>query len=118
MIAVDDMVYAQIPFTPGWDTVNPKEYGAPDPSTLTRRRRLSGLLGMTESIETGESVRGGADNDEVLTTYTGTVPGDAMESVIPLVGRRLVRRRVAGHRRRRAAQGHAHRRLLPPDRRR
>ena len=28
-------------------------------------------------------MRGGEDNAEILTTYTGTVPGDAMESVIP-----------------------------------
>ncbi len=28
-------------------------------------------------------MRGGEDNDEILTTYTGTVPGEAMESVIP-----------------------------------
>ena len=83
VIAVDDTVYAQIPFTPGWDTVNPKEYGAPDPSTLTGADGFPGLLGKTESIETGASVRGGEDNDEILTTYTGTVPGEAMESVIP-----------------------------------
>ena len=28
-----------------------------------------------------ESVRGGADNSEILTTYSGTVPGDAMDAV-------------------------------------
>ena len=83
VIAVDDTVYAQIPFAPGWDTVNPKEYGAPDPSTLIGTDGFPGLLGKTESIEAGESVRGGADNDEILTTYSGTVPGKAMESVIP-----------------------------------
>ena len=83
VIAVDDTVYAQIPFTPGWDTVNPKEYGAPDPSTLLGADGFPGLLGETESIQAGASVRGGADNDEILTTYSGTVPGEAMESVIP-----------------------------------
>ena len=83
VIAVDDKVYAQIPFAPGWDTVNPKEYGAPDPSTLIGADGFPGLLGKTESVEAGASVRGGADNDEILTTYSGTVPGAAMESVIP-----------------------------------
>ena len=34
-------------------------------------------------MTTGESVRGGSDNTEVLTTYTGTVPGAAMKKVIP-----------------------------------
>jgi len=83
VIAVDDKVYAQIPFTPGWDTVNPKEYGAPDPSTLIGADGFPGLLGKTESVEAGDSVRGGDDNTEILTTYSGTVPGEAMESVIP-----------------------------------
>ena len=83
VIAVDDTVYAQLPFTPGYDKVNPKEYGAPDPSGLVGEDGFAGLLTLTESPEKGESVRGGADNSEVLTTYSGTVPGDAMDAVIP-----------------------------------
>jgi lipoprotein LprG len=83
VIAVDDVVYAQLPFTPGWNKVNPKEYGAPDPSQLIGEDGFAGLLGLTENPEAGESVRGGADNKEVLTTYSGTVPGDAMDAVIP-----------------------------------
>lgn len=84
VVAVDDKVLAQLPFTDGaWQKVNPKEYGAPDPSTLLGEDGFPGLLGQTESLEAGASVRGGADNDEILTTYTGTVPGTAMESVIP-----------------------------------
>jgi lipoprotein LprG len=84
VIAVDDTVYAQLPFTDGaWQKVNPKEYGAPDPSGLIGADGFSGLLTLTESPEAGESVRGGAGNSEVLTTYSGTVPGEAMASVIP-----------------------------------
>jgi lipoprotein LprG len=83
VIAVDDTVYAQLPFTPGWNKVNPKEYGAPDPSNLNGQDGFAGLLGLTESPEAGESVRGGANNAEVLTTYSGTVPGDAMDAIIP-----------------------------------
>jgi lipoprotein LprG len=83
VIAVDDVVYAQLPFTPGWNKVNPKEYGAPDPSQLIGEDGFAGLLGLTQDPEAGESVRGGADNKEVLTTYSGTVPGDAMDAVIP-----------------------------------
>jgi lipoprotein LprG len=83
VIAVDDTVYAQLPFTPGYDKVNPKEYGAPDPSGLIGDDGFAGLLGLTESPEAGESVRGGADNTEILTTYSGTVPGDAMDAIIP-----------------------------------
>ena len=83
VIAVDDTVYAQLPFTPGWNKVNPKEYGAPDPSNLVGEDGFAGLLEKTESPEAGDSVRGGADNTEILTTYTGTVPGSAMKSIIP-----------------------------------
>ena len=84
VIAVDGDVFAQLPFTNGaWQKVNPKEYGAPDPAALIGADGFPGLLGLTESPEAGESVRGGADNSEVLTTYSGTVPGDAMDAVIP-----------------------------------
>lgn len=83
VIAVDDTVYAQLPFTLGYDEVDPREYGAPDPSGLIGEDGFAGLLGLTVSPEAGESVRGGTDNAEVLTTYSGTVPGDAMGAIIP-----------------------------------
>ncbi len=83
VIAVDDLVYAQLPFAPGWNKVNPKEYGAPDPSQLTGADGFPGLLDKTDSVKAGQSVRGGANNSEVLTTYSGTVPADAMAQIIP-----------------------------------
>ena len=83
VIAIDGDVYAELPFAPGYQKVNPKEYGAPDPAQLIGADGFPGLLTLTESPEAGESVRGGADNSEVLTTYSGTVPGDAMDAVIP-----------------------------------
>ncbi len=84
VIAVDGLVYAQLPFTDGaWQKVNPKEYGAPDPAALIGADGFPGLLTLTEGPEAGTSVRGGADNSEILTTYSGTVPGDAMDAVIP-----------------------------------
>lgn len=84
VIAVDDVVYAQIPFAPGWNKVDPGDYGAPDPARLIDSGTgFPALLGRTKELEKGKSVRGGADNDEILTTYTGTVPGDDMEKVIP-----------------------------------
>ena len=84
VVAVGGDVLAQLPFTDGaWQKVNPKEYGAPDPSALLGEDGFPGLLGQTDSVEEGSSVRGGADNDEILTTYSGTVPGTAMESEIP-----------------------------------
>lgn len=84
VIAVDGTVYAQIPLTVGWSDVDPGEYGAPDPARLMDPETgLSSLLPATEDVERGESVRGGTDNDEILTEYTGTVPGTAMKQVIP-----------------------------------
>jgi lipoprotein LprG len=84
VIAVDGKVYAQIPLTPGWSDVDPAAYGAPDPGGLmSSDAGLSSLLTATTGVEEGDSVRGGADNDEVLTEYTGTVPGEVVSNIIP-----------------------------------
>jgi lipoprotein LprG len=84
IVAVDDKVWAQIPLTPGWSDVDPGEYGAPDPAQLmSTDAGFSSLLPATTDLEEGESVRGGENNEEVLTEYTGTVPGDVVSNVIP-----------------------------------
>lgn len=84
VIAVDGRVYAQIPLVPGWSDIDPTEYGAPDPAGLMDTETgLSSLLTATEDVEEGESVRGGSGNREVLTEYTGTVPGEAVQNIIP-----------------------------------
>lgn len=84
VIAVDGRVYAQIPLVPGWSDIDPTEYGAPDPAGLMDTETgLSSLLTATEDVEEGESVRGGSGNREVLTEYTGTVPGEVVQNIIP-----------------------------------
>lgn len=84
VIAVGEKVYARIPLTPGWNEVDPGEYGAPDPAGLVDPETGFGsLLTVTEGVQEQESVRGGENNAEVLTPYTGTVPGAAMKKVIP-----------------------------------
>jgi lipoprotein LprG len=84
VIAVDDKVFAEIPLTPGWSDVDPEDYGAPDPAGfLSVDDGFAAILGATTDLEKGETVRGGVDNDEILTTYTGTVPGEVVDRVIP-----------------------------------
>jgi lipoprotein LprG len=84
VVAVDDKVYVQLPLTPGWQDIDPADYGAPDPSQLmSPDAGFSALLPATTDLEEGDSVRGGKDNKEVLTEYSGTVPASAVENVIP-----------------------------------
>jgi lipoprotein LprG len=84
VVAVDGTVHAELPFTSGFQDVDPGDYGAPDPAQLmSPDAGLSTLLAETTELEEGDSVRGGDDNSEVLTEYSGTVSGDVMQNVIP-----------------------------------
>jgi lipoprotein LprG len=84
VIATGGTVYAQLPLTTGWKTLDPAKYGIPDPSALLDPQTgISHLLTATRGLKAGTSVRGGKDNKEVLTTYTGTLPGTAVAAVIP-----------------------------------
>ncbi|GEP37262.1 hypothetical protein NPS01_09250 [Nocardioides psychrotolerans] len=84
VVAVDGLVYAELPLTSGYQEVDPGEYGAPDPAGLVSPESgFSSLLPETTGVEEGESIRGGANNDEILTAYTGTVAGSVVENIIP-----------------------------------
>lgn len=84
VVAVGGKVYARLPFTTGYQQVNPAEYGAPDPARLmSTDGGLSSLLTETSDLRKGQTVRGGQNNDEILTEYTGTVPSSAVEVLIP-----------------------------------
>jgi lipoprotein LprG len=84
VIAVDDTVNVEIPLTPGWTDVDPADYGAPDPAGfLSPDDGFAAILEAATGLEKGESIRGGADNDEILTTYSGSVPGEIVDRVIP-----------------------------------
>jgi len=82
--AVGGKVYAQIPLTPGWSELDPSDYGAPDPSQLiSSDKGVPSLLAATTDPQNGQDIRGGTDNKEVLSTFTGTVPASAVSSIIP-----------------------------------
>ena len=82
--AVDGKVSAQIPLTPGWSVVDPADYGAPDPAQLlTAEQGIPAILAATTDLKEDGQTRGGKDNKEVLTTYTGIVPGLAVAHLIP-----------------------------------
>jgi lipoprotein LprG len=74
--SVDGVVYAKLPFVPGTREVDPASLGLPDPATLfSTEAGLTSLLTKTTNPTVTGQVRAGT---EVLTTITGTIPGDAV----------------------------------------
>jgi lipoprotein LprG len=83
VVAVDDVVYAKLPLTVSWQRIDPATYGVPDPASLIDPDTgISHLLTATTGIKRTGSERGGKDNKEVFTTYTGALPGEAVASII------------------------------------
>lgn len=86
VIAVGGKVYAQLPLTSGWQEIDPAAYGAPDPAELmSPDHGLSSMLTATTGVTKGDSVRGGAGNKEVLTSFSGTLPASAAKVILPSV---------------------------------
>lgn len=84
--SVDGTVYAKLPLTTKFAEIDPAEYGAPDPASFGRPQGgLSSLLTNLDGLEEGEKTR---DGEEVLTTYTGTLPGTAVKQIIPSADRK------------------------------
>ena len=83
VVAIGGDLYVDVPIV-GWDTFDPQDFCAPDPALLLDPETgVSPILTATEGLEAGESERGGDDNSEVLTPYTGTVPGDTIRNILP-----------------------------------
>lgn len=81
VVAVDDVVYAKLPFTTKFVKIDPADYGAPDPADLlSPEGGLSSLLTAAQDVEAGDEVR---DGEAVLSEFTATVPGEAVAAVIP-----------------------------------
>lgn len=68
---------------PGFKEVDPQDYGVPDPGKLlSADGGVSDLLAETKDLEEGDSVRGGEDNKEVLTEYTGVLTSAQIHDVL------------------------------------
>ncbi|MFA6300680.1 MAG: LppX_LprAFG lipoprotein [Nocardioides sp.] len=81
VVSVDGKVYAKLPFTVSFAEVNPADYGAPDPAQLMDPDTgLSGWLAEATGIEEGDRVR---DGQIVLSSYSGSLPGDVVDASIP-----------------------------------
>lgn len=73
VVTVDGTTYLKLPFTSAYAPVKPATLGAPDPATLfTPATGITSLLTATTDATKGEQTRKGS---EVLTTYTGHLPG-------------------------------------------
>ncbi len=81
VVAVDGKVYAKIPLTPKFAAIDPAEYGAPDPADFVDPDHgISGLLLQMDDLKETGTVRVGK---QVLTTYSGTIPGSLVAPIIP-----------------------------------
>ncbi len=81
VVALGGTVHAKLPFTKQYAVIDPAEYGAPDPAQLIATEGgISSWLTEATGVEEGEQTRQG---EAVLTSYSGTVPGAAVASVIP-----------------------------------
>lgn len=81
VISVDGTVYAQLPFTTDYEVIDPAEYDAPDPAELLRPGGgIARWLEAATDVEAGDPVRDGHD---VLTPYSGDLPGSVVADVIP-----------------------------------
>ena len=79
--AIGGKVYAKLPLQTKYAVIKPSEYGAPDPASFADPDKgLSSLLTQIDGLKKGKQTR---DGDQILTTYTGTLPGKAVKQIIP-----------------------------------
>jgi lipoprotein LprG len=83
VISADGTLYVEVPVL-GWQDVDPSDFCAPDPAQLLDPETgVSPLLTATTDLDEGDSERGGEDNKETLTPYTGSLPGDSVRNILP-----------------------------------
>lgn len=84
VIATDGKVWIKNDLLgPGFKQVDPAQYGVPDPAQLLAAEGgIPDLLPETAELEEGESIRGGVDNKDVLTEYTGVLTQAQISKVL------------------------------------
>jgi lipoprotein LprG len=86
VVATGGKVFAQMPFTSAYIQVKPANFGAPDPAGLMDSETgLSTLLTAATDLSDAGQQRSG---DTVLTTVSATVPGSAVDRVLPTAAAR------------------------------
>ncbi|MFT4187670.1 MAG: LppX_LprAFG lipoprotein [Aeromicrobium sp.] len=80
VVAVDGEVWAKLGVVP-WTTIDPDDFGAPDPAALIGENG-GGLVALLPEVEVAETSQE-RDGKTVLTAITGTVAGDLVAELIP-----------------------------------
>ncbi|WP_310963794.1 LppX_LprAFG lipoprotein [Nocardioides terrisoli] len=81
VVSVGGKLYAKLPLTTHYAVIDPTEYGAPDPATfMDPHTGVSTLLTELQHVKAAGQERSGRD---ILTTYTGTLPGSRVKPIIP-----------------------------------
>ena len=79
VIAVEQDVFMKF-FTPGYNPIDPADYGAPNPAQLfDTKTGITSLVDQTQGVQKDATVRDGAD---VLATVKGTLPGEAVADLL------------------------------------
>lgn len=82
VVATGGKVWAKLPFSTGMKTINPKNYGAPDPAVLfSTDKGLSSMLPKTIEPTFGAEKRDGSD---VVKTVTGKLSGKDVTDTLTL----------------------------------
>ncbi|WP_344197565.1 LppX_LprAFG lipoprotein [Aeromicrobium alkaliterrae] len=81
VIAVDGQVWAKTSFSPDFFTIDPAEFGAPDPAVLIGGTD-AGIASLLDQVDVGKATQE-RDGKLVLTAISGTVPGDLVAALIP-----------------------------------
>jgi len=81
VVSVGGKVYAKLPLTPSFATINPSEYGAPDPADFADP--AAGISGLLLKLKSAKQTGQKRDGKIVVTTYSGTLAGSLVAPIIP-----------------------------------